>query len=367
MERSVFSDRMVFVRAVKESGWMGDVELAVYDSWFGPILDTSPSLVPDGFIYLRCTPNTCMERCALVLRLRFWFAQCDDGSGAPVWSNQAIAVLRAGLRKTCPKSPVARHAVVTGAQSMHNHSDKHLLLVLFCRLKMRARSEETTVGMDYLEGLHEKHEDWLGAGPRITELRRARRRDHSGNLLLPNGLLLPGNIPNSLKDSLYVLQKDRSAQEMHTVLNGVPALVLDCEGDVLRDEKLQQQVQQTVADYISLMRQHREQREQMQQQRLKYDSSRMPMPSEDSSSNGGYSDRRRPRTGSRSSQPEASEDVQQVIEFVQTTADADFTVVPNSSGELQQRAPAVSGGLEALHVAVNNDNGGRVATATAVV
>jgi hypothetical protein len=64
MERSVFSDRMVFVRAVKESGWMGDVELAVYDSWFGPILDSNPSLVPDGFIYLRCKPDTCMERCA---------------------------------------------------------------------------------------------------------------------------------------------------------------------------------------------------------------------------------------------------------------------------------------------------------------
>lgn len=62
MERSVFSDRMVFVRAVKESGWMGDVELAVYDSWFDPILDTNPSLVPDGFIYLRCEPTTCMQR-----------------------------------------------------------------------------------------------------------------------------------------------------------------------------------------------------------------------------------------------------------------------------------------------------------------
>jgi len=62
MERSVFSDRMVFVRAVRESGWMGDVELAVYDSWFGPILDSNPSLLPDGFIYLKCDPSTCMER-----------------------------------------------------------------------------------------------------------------------------------------------------------------------------------------------------------------------------------------------------------------------------------------------------------------
>eukprot|EP00879_Flechtneria_rotunda_P029784 GHRR01032232.1.p1 GENE.GHRR01032232.1~~GHRR01032232.1.p1 ORF type:complete len:105 (-),score=23.74 GHRR01032232.1:463-777(-) len=62
MERSVFSDRMVFVRAVRESGWMGDVELAVYDSWFNPILETNPQLVPDGFIYLKCDPSTCMQR-----------------------------------------------------------------------------------------------------------------------------------------------------------------------------------------------------------------------------------------------------------------------------------------------------------------
>lgn len=87
MERSVFSDRMVFVRAVKESGWMGDVELAVYDSWFGPILDSNPSLVPDGFIYLRCTPDTCMERCVqtqlagrvcLCLCLGIWGARASS-------------------------------------------------------------------------------------------------------------------------------------------------------------------------------------------------------------------------------------------------------------------------------------------------
>lgn len=33
LERSVFSDRMVFVRAVHEAKWMDDLELSVYDSW----------------------------------------------------------------------------------------------------------------------------------------------------------------------------------------------------------------------------------------------------------------------------------------------------------------------------------------------
>ena len=33
LERSVFSDRMVFVRAVHEAKWMSDLELNIYDSW----------------------------------------------------------------------------------------------------------------------------------------------------------------------------------------------------------------------------------------------------------------------------------------------------------------------------------------------
>ena len=33
LERSVFSDRMVFVRAVHEAKYMSDLELNVYDSW----------------------------------------------------------------------------------------------------------------------------------------------------------------------------------------------------------------------------------------------------------------------------------------------------------------------------------------------
>jgi deoxyadenosine/deoxycytidine kinase len=66
MERSIFSDRLVFVRAVQDNGWMGDMEVAVYDSMFDPILSSRPSLVPDGFIYLRCSPEVCMERWVIV-------------------------------------------------------------------------------------------------------------------------------------------------------------------------------------------------------------------------------------------------------------------------------------------------------------
>lgn len=68
MERSVFSDRMVFVRAVHEAKWMNEMEISIYDSWFDPVVSTLPGLVPDGFIYLRASPDTCHKR--MMLRKR---------------------------------------------------------------------------------------------------------------------------------------------------------------------------------------------------------------------------------------------------------------------------------------------------------
>eukprot|EP00873_Tetraselmis_striata_P040720 jgi/Tetstr1/460984/TSEL_006136.t1 len=62
LERSVFSDRMVFVRAVHEAKCMSDVELSIYDSWFSPMVSVMPTLVPDGFIYLKADPRTCLMR-----------------------------------------------------------------------------------------------------------------------------------------------------------------------------------------------------------------------------------------------------------------------------------------------------------------
>lgn len=62
LERSVFSDRLVFVRAVHESQWLTDEQLELYDSWFNPMLQEVPGLIPDGFIYLRAEPDTCMRR-----------------------------------------------------------------------------------------------------------------------------------------------------------------------------------------------------------------------------------------------------------------------------------------------------------------
>ena len=58
----------MFVRDVHEANWLNGMELSIYDSWFDPVLSSLPGLIPDGFIYLRATPDTCHKR--MMLRSR---------------------------------------------------------------------------------------------------------------------------------------------------------------------------------------------------------------------------------------------------------------------------------------------------------
>ena len=62
MERSVFSDRMIFVESVHESGWMSDLELSLFNAWYDPMVAACPNLKPEGFVYLRTSPETCHRR-----------------------------------------------------------------------------------------------------------------------------------------------------------------------------------------------------------------------------------------------------------------------------------------------------------------
>ena len=41
---------------------MSEMEISIYDSWFNPVVSELPGLVPDAFIYLRASPDTCMQR-----------------------------------------------------------------------------------------------------------------------------------------------------------------------------------------------------------------------------------------------------------------------------------------------------------------
>ncbi|KAK8938719.1 hypothetical protein KSP39_PZI011448 [Platanthera zijinensis] len=68
LERSVFSDRNVFVRAVHEANWMNEMEIRIYDSWFELVVSCLPKLIPDSFIYLRASPDTCHKRMMLCKR-----------------------------------------------------------------------------------------------------------------------------------------------------------------------------------------------------------------------------------------------------------------------------------------------------------
>ncbi|KAL6848809.1 hypothetical protein ACP4OV_021392 [Aristida adscensionis] len=176
MERSVFSDRMVFVRAVHEANWMNEMEISIYDSWFDPVVSSLPGLIPDGFIYLRASPDTCHKR------------------------------------------------------MMH-----------------RKRSEEGGVTLDYLQGLHEKHESWLlpskGSGPGVLSVSQ-----------LP--MHMEGSLPPEIRDRVFYLE----GNHMHSSIQKVPALVLDCEPDIdfNKDIEAKRQYARQVAEFFEFVKKKKE-------------------------------------------------------------------------------------------------------------
>ncbi|WKA11234.1 hypothetical protein VitviT2T_028757 [Vitis vinifera] len=176
MERSVFSDRMVFVRAVHEANWMNEMEISIYDSWFDPVVSCLPGLIPDGFIYLRATPDTCHKR-----------------------------------------------------------------------MKLRKRNEEGGVSLEYLRDLHEKHESWLFPF-------------QSGN----HGVLSVNQLPFGIDSSLHPDIRDRvfylEGDHMHSSIQKVPALVLDCEPniDFSKDIEAKQQYARQVAEFFEFVKKKKE-------------------------------------------------------------------------------------------------------------
>ncbi|VFQ90565.1 unnamed protein product [Cuscuta campestris] len=176
MERSVFSDRMVFVRAVHEAKWMNEMEISIYDSWFDPVLSSLPGLIPDGFIYLRASPDTCHKR-----------------------------------------------------------------------MMLRKRSEEGGVSLEYLQGLHEKHENWLFPF-------------ESGNHGVLSVIKPTQSIDNSLSpdisDRVFYLE----GNHMHPSIQKVPALILDCEPniDYSKDIEAKKQYARQVAEFFQFVKKKKE-------------------------------------------------------------------------------------------------------------
>lgn len=92
VERSIFTDRNVFAKALYETGKMSNIEWKMYNKWFDwLVLDLINKIgEPAGIIYLRCQPEISYER-----------------------------------------------------------------------LKIRSRNEEASVPLEYLEKLHNYHDEWL--------------------------------------------------------------------------------------------------------------------------------------------------------------------------------------------------------------
>ncbi|KAK9758177.1 hypothetical protein RND81_01G212800 [Saponaria officinalis] len=176
MERSVFSDRMVFVRAVHEAKWMSEMEISIYDSWFDPVVSCLPGLIPDGFIYLRATPDTCHKR-----------------------------------------------------------------------MMLRKRAEEGGVSLDYLRDLHEKHESWFSPS-------------ESGNPGVLSVSKPPFHVDSSLhpdiRDMVYFLE----GPQMHSSLQKVPALILDCDPDIdfNRDVEAKRHYARQVAEFFEFVKKGKE-------------------------------------------------------------------------------------------------------------
>ncbi|KAK9110039.1 hypothetical protein Sjap_018099 [Stephania japonica] len=197
MERSVFSDRMcgpssgfsglmvffrpafllkkVFVRAVHEANWMNEMEISIYDSWFDPVVSSLPGLIPDGFIYLRATPDTCHKR-----------------------------------------------------------------------MMLRKRAEEGGVSLDYLRDLHDKHESWLFP---------TQSSNHGVLSISQLPLQMDSTVHPEIRDRVFFLE----GGHMHSSIQKVPALVLDCEPniDFTKDIEAKQQYARQVAEFFEFVKKHK--------------------------------------------------------------------------------------------------------------
>ena len=63
IERSVFCDRNVFAAAAKDSGLLSEIDWIIYNTWFTTMTKKYSSIFGHArYIYLKCSPQTAMER-----------------------------------------------------------------------------------------------------------------------------------------------------------------------------------------------------------------------------------------------------------------------------------------------------------------
>lgn len=179
LERSIFSDRMVFVRALHEAGNLSDIELNIYDSFFSMELNFDKQLVPEGFIYLKAAPETCEAR----MRHRN-----RDGE-----SNVDLNYLHKLHEKH-------EHWLNFGARKVDDF------------VQTVSRLEYTAKG--------------LGVSPHINAFSRpgnGSERSEGVMSVLPLGRLSNSksilDIPSSIRDSVYILGADEATRQQQEELN----------------------------------------------------------------------------------------------------------------------------------------------------
>ncbi|KAK9843834.1 hypothetical protein WJX81_008356 [Elliptochloris bilobata] len=205
LERSVFSDRMVFVRAVHEAHWMDDMELAVYDSWFDPMVAQLPGVVPDGFVYLHASPETCARRMASRGR-------AEEGGV----SLEYLANLHGKHEEWLRTGAL----LAGGVPAWH----------------MRPGSQQTLFPTD----------DALS-------LRGGQFRLHAPEPSL--AMLNPDDEPHSCRGKIYYLNK-ATQPELQRHINGLPALFLDCDDDIdlERDTGAKARFAQQISEFSGFVR-----------------------------------------------------------------------------------------------------------------
>ncbi|BAS75483.1 Os01g0874100 [Oryza sativa Japonica Group] len=115
------------------------------------------------------------------------------------------------------------------------------------RMMVRKRSEEGGVTLDYLRGLHEKHESWLlpskGQGPGVLSVSQV-------------PVHMEGSLPPDIRERVFYLEGDH----MHSSIQKVPALVLDCEHDIdfNKDIEAKRQYARQVAEFFEFVKKKKE-------------------------------------------------------------------------------------------------------------
>ncbi len=223
MERSVFSDRLVFVEALSDDRTLSEMEMAIYRNWFEFMLEDKPQLVPDAFIYLRATPSTCHARMRRRARgeeagvpLNYLEMLHDKHEG---WFHGGAA---SGGTTTAKVHGLSGHAV---SSTSTNEQVKRLLHASPWQQRLAAAAP------------------W----PELSA--------HTHDVIMD---ALPASLIGKV---IFMDTDDSSAAEAATaplhkrVIRRVPALILDCDGemDIQRDVKAREEVASSVADFYQFV------------------------------------------------------------------------------------------------------------------